>query len=927
MRLKAALIIVSIVIIITTASYFLNTYFTKKNLAQNMQRDLSLALDIADDLVSTRIKLLQADASLITERLVNAASPEEMTETMVRQPQEFPEILALAVMDKNGIVASYGKPLISAGEDTYVQKAFNGEWVLSTTQYDSETGDVVFFLFVPMKQDRVLVETLQGMIFTDLLSKHQLWQDGNLLMVDKDGTIIAHYHPELVRERYNYIEEAKKNPKLQDAGDYFQIMISNDQGTGTYYLGGLGRFSSQRRISSPDLGWHIAVAVYLNESPEATVQKGLLLSSLVFLIMGIIVSVIVSGFVVRPFYKIEEQNRSLVELNKNVRAASEAKSIFLANMSHEMRTPLNAIIGLSELVLGSGEFPNESFSNLEKISNAGMTLLSIVNNILDISKIEAGKFEIIPVEYDVPNLLNDTIAQTIIQTSEKPVQFVLDISEDLPMRLFGDDLRVKQMLNNLLSNAFKFTNEGTIVLKVICEREGEAVWLTAQVSDTGIGMRSEDMAHLFTDYAQIDTLSNRKIEGTGLGLPITKRIADLMEGSVAIESEYGKGSVFTVKIKQKFVTDAVIGAEMVDSLKKFRYSDQKRRENFRLVRNKIPYARVLVVDDVHTNLDVAMGMMKPYGMQIDCVTSGQQAIDAVREEKARYNAIFMDHMMPGMDGIEAVRIIREEIGTEYARTVPIIALTANAIVGNEEMFLSKGFQAFIPKPIEIERLDAVIQKWIKDGEPEEKPAGRQIRGGRQIFDRNIPGLDTGRGLERFGGDEESYLQVLRSYAAHTRPLLESARKVNQDNLADYAVTVHGIKGSSRGICAETAGGQAEALEKAAREGNYDFVAANNSSFIEGVEELIKALEETFRQMAADSPKLQKDKPDIQVLSKLLAACEAYDMDGVDAAMEEIENCEYKSDEGLAAWLRENVDLMNFAQIREKLSVMVESNGV
>jgi len=951
MRVKAAFIIVSIVFIITAASYFLNVSFTRQNLTKIMQRDLSLALDIADNLVSTKILLLQSDATVITERLLNAGSREDMAKIMESQTQEFPDVIALAVLDKDGIIASYGRPMISAEENSYVQKALGGEKILSTTHCDSETGDVVFFLFVPMKQDRVLVETLRGMIFSDFLSKHKLWQDGNIFMVDKDGTIIAHYHPELVRERYNYIEEAKKNPELETVGEYFQIIISSDEGTGTYNLGGLTRLSFHKLVSSPDLGWHIAVAVYLNESPEVTVQKGLLFSSLVFIILGIIVSVIFSGFVVRPFYKIEEQNRSLVELNENAQAASEAKSIFLANMSHEMRTPLNAIIGLSELALGSGKYTGDTFSDLEKISNAGMTLLSIVNNILDISKIEAGKFEIIPVEYDVPNLLNDTIAQSIMQIGEKPVQFVLDISEDLPMRLFGDDLRVKQMLNNLLSNAFKYTNEGTVELKVSCVREGEAVWLIARVSDTGIGIRSKDVDHLFTDYVQIDTLSHRKIEGTGLGLPITKRIAELMEGTVTVESEYAKGSIFTVRIKQKFVTDAVIGAEVVNSLKNFRYSDQKRRENSRLIRNRLPYARVLVVDDVLTNLDVVMGMMKPYGMQIDCVTSGQQAIEAIQEEKVKYNAIFMDHMMPGMDGIEAVRIIREEIGTEYAKTVPIIALTANAVVGNEEMFLSKGFQAFISKPIEIDRLDAVIRKWVEDKELEETPAERHIwvngqllpdircgeerrifsdrRSGadRRILYKSIPGIDTTRGLERFGGDEDSYLQVLRSYAVNTRPLLELSRKVSKDNLADYAVTVHGIKGSSWGICANTVGDKAEALEKAARERNYDFVTANNASFIESVEELIGALEDMLQQTASDHPKPQRDKPDREVLSRLLVACEAYDMDGVDAAMEEIEDCEYESDDGLVAWLRENVDHMNLGQIKERLSAMAELNGV
>jgi CheY-like chemotaxis protein/HPt (histidine-containing phosphotransfer) domain-containing protein len=448
---------------------------------------------------------------------------------------------------------------------------------------------------------------------------------------------------------------------------------------------------------------------------------------------------------------------------------------------------------------------------------------------------------------------------------------------------------------------------------------------------------------LFFEYTQMDKGANRKIEGTGLGLPITKRIVELMSGSITVESEYGKGSVFTVRLPQKFVTDVVIGPEVASSLKSLRFSDQKRRENSRLVRISMPYARVLVVDDVQTNLDVTKGMLKPYGMHVDYATSGQQALDAIRAEKVRYKAVFMDHMMPEMDGIEATRIIREEIDTEYARTIPIIALTANAIIGNEKMFLSKGFQAFLSKPIEIARLDAIVRQWVRDKDLEASLAGQRIhmegkmapnlrkgrnsrdvssrRSGidRRTFGKKVAGLDMSKGVKRFGGDEASYLQVLRSYAANTPPLLERAKGVHKDNLADYAIMIHGIKGSSRSICAEIAGAKAEALEKAAKEGNYDFVAANNAAFIEAVEKLVSDLEAMFRQTDSASPKRKRDRPDKGVLDRLLAACEAYDMDQVDTAMAELENYEYESDDGFTIWLRENVDRMNFTQIKERLS--------
>jgi len=642
-------------------------------------------------------------------------------------------------------------------------------------------------------------------------------------------------------------------------------------------------------------------------------------------------------YVIGSFDDITERTKLQADLKaalKEAQDANRAKSHFLANMSHEMRTPLNAIIGLSELTLEDEAMSEEVRENLIKISNSGATLLSTVNDILDISKIEAGKFELIPVDYDTPSLINDTVTQSIMRIGEKPIQFFLDISENLPARLHGDDLRVKQIMNNLLSNAFKYTREGHVELKVSCEREGDSdtVWMTVQVSDTGIGIKKEDIKRLFTDYAMMDVESNRKIEGTGLGLTITKNIAEMMDGFINVDSEYGKGSVFMAKLRQKYVTDVVIGPELANSLKNFRYIDQKRRRNSRMARVNLSYAKVLIVDDVPTNLDVAKGMLKPYKMQVDCVTSGQEAIDAIRAEKVKYNAILMDHMMPGMDGIKATHIIREEIGTEYAKTVPIIALTANAIVGNEEMFLKNGFQAFIAKPIEMSRLDAVIRQWVRDKELEkslpdyaaEQPEENPQEIPEWISSSQLEGVDTQKGFERFNHDTESFLNVLRSYAINTPVSLDTIKDVNKDNLASYAIEVHGIKGSSRGICAEAIGAKAEALEKAAKQGDLDFVIANNADLIEAAGKLINNIKELLNKITAESPKPKKDKPDKELLSKLLAACDQFNMDEADTVMKEIDCYEYDSDEGLAIWLRDNVEMMNYAEVKEKLSGLIGS---
>ncbi|GHU27319.1 hypothetical protein AGMMS50256_06930 [Betaproteobacteria bacterium] len=641
-----------------------------------------------------------------------------------------------------------------------------------------------------------------------------------------------------------------------------------------------------------------------------------------------------------------EMTHDLVRAREEAIASAEAKSNFLANMSHEMRTPLNAIIGLSQLTLDFGDLNGKEKENLEKVYNAGVTLLSLINDILDISKIESGKFELIPVEYDTPSLINDTVTLNIVRIGSKPITFHLNVDENMPNRLFGDELRIKQIFNNLLSNAFKYTKEGSVEWSVACEQDGDDMWLVSSISDSGIGIRPEDLEKLFSEYNQVDTKSNRKIEGTGLGLSICKSMVELMNGQISVESEYEKGSTFTVRIRQGKANSVPIGAEVARHLRNFHFTDHKRDRSARLVRAHIPYARVLVVDDVPTNLDVARGMMEPYRMQIDCASSGPAAIELIRAAELKYNAIFMDHMMPGMDGIEATRIIREEIGTEYAKTVPIIALTANAIIGNEDMFLQKGFQAFLSKPIDIMRMDFVINHWVRDKELEKKLSediqnGQQnwqdMRSGKERrsstdrrsgFDRrdymgsgklSVNGLDVGQGLMRFGGDEEIYLDVLKSYVLNTPPLLDQLRECSEETLPNYAIVVHGIKSSSRSIGAEPIGARAEALELAAKTGDLALIKAKNDDFIETLQTLLTNLSATLQEIAGEDRKPQKAEPDADVLAALLEACQSFDIDEVDKAMAELESHEYESRGELVEWLRAQVNVMGFKQITEKLS--------
>jgi signal transduction histidine kinase/CheY-like chemotaxis protein len=647
---------------------------------------------------------------------------------------------------------------------------------------------------------------------------------------------------------------------------------------------------------------------------------------------------------------------------KEAQESSMAKSNFLANMSHEMRTPMNAVIGFSELLLANENQINDEFSEgIKKIHTAGVTLLSIINDILDISKIESGKFEIQPEDYDLPSFINDTIALNISRIAEKPIKLILDINESLPSRLWGDCLRIKQICTNLLSNAFKYTAEGEVIWRIVCEREADSdvVWMTLSVQDTGIGIREEDVKKLFTDYNQLDSQSNRHIEGTGLGLALAKKMAQMLGGSISVESEYGKGSTFTARIRQKHLTDIPIGPDIAEGLRNFQYGIDKRRQSMNLKRIRLPYAKILIVDDLRVNLEIAQGMMKPYGMQIDCVTSGADAIEAVRQEKVRYTAIFMDHMMPGMDGVEATRIIREEIGTEYAKNIPIIVLTANAIAGNEEMFLAHGFQAFLSKPIDIMRLDSVIRQWVRDKKLEEAMADKHIlvngepvldmrtgvdrrvletrRSGKdrrresrseqfqesRITKWQISGLKLTDAMNKFGS-EETLLHVLHVFAEDTPKLLAQIRQVTRENLRDYMVIVHGIKGSCRGIFAESLANLADKLEQAAREERYDYVAAHNAEFIDNTEALLASLQKMLK---AETQKEKKEAPDYKILADLLEASKRFDIDGVDCAMAELDQYEYETDAELIRWLRETIKVMGFQDVAERLSQILSPKHI
>ncbi|MDR1857222.1 MAG: response regulator [Desulfovibrio sp.] len=572
---------------------------------------------------------------------------------------------------------------------------------------------------------------------------------------------------------------------------------------------------------------------------------------MLFLITIIIFNIYISRIRIR----IEHQNIRLRDLNIKAEAASRAKSRFLAQMSHEIRTPMNAIVGMGTLALREDDV-GKIHKFLESQLRASQLLLSLVNDALDLAKIESNKLSILVAPYDMKSLINDSLTLIIVRLGEKPIRLKTDIATNIPRLIRGDFRRIQQILVNLLSNAVKYTDRGTITLGVGCERiDDERIRLTFVVSDTGIGIRSDALPLLFGDFIRVDEESGREVEGTGLGLAITRSLSELMGGRIEVESEFGKGSVFTVTLEQEVVDWEPLGP--FDDMRADR--GQPEPAGF-----TAPDVRVLVVDDLPSNLLVAEGLLAPYGMHLTCCLSGVEALDLIRDQ--HFDLVLLDHMMPGMDGVEVVETIRAMPGERF-RSLPCIALTANAVAGMRDFFRSHGFDDFCAKPVDMEELDALLRKWIppeKRQKPLDAPGGAPA----PVPALSIEGVDVAGGLSRVGGDWGRYVDLLELFVQDAGPRVRSlAEGADHADIVTVAAQAHSLKTLLANIGAPDVAAMAADLERAGREEDEAFLRR-------GVEPLRQAVVKLVERVAA-------------AVAALRAHAAAVGPDAVEAAMGEL----------------------------------------
>ena len=584
----------------------------------------------------------------------------------------------------------------------------------------------------------------------------------------------------------------------------------------------------------------------------------------------------------------------MIYATRKAREADRAKSSFLARMSHEIRSPINAVLGLDEMILRESK-EEETREYAKQIQASGRTLLSVINDVLDFSRIESGKMELYPVEFDTPTIINDLYNMIVPRGKDKGLDMLIKVNPDLPNVLYGDEVRIRQIMLNILTNAVKYTDEGSVFTDVdFAKIDENHINLSVKVTDTGRGIKEEDMAALINPYTRIDEQQNIKIEGTGLGISICVQLLKLMGSELKVDSVYGKGSTFYFDLLLE-VRDWSPVSEFSGTLKQ-QAAERVSKEGYR-VTFVAPEARVLAVDDMPINLTVFTNLLKETKIQIDTAVSGKECLEKAAQTK--YDIIFLDHMMPDMDGMETMYRLRTDDNVDYKET-PIIVVTANAISGMRENYLREGFSDYISKPVDSAKLERMIIQYL----PKEKVTicedavanpKHEVTAEDFIYDivRESGELDCEEAARLLGGSE-LYAKVFREFSETASYRADRIEKLlSEGDIHNFTIEVHALKSAARMIGAASLSDHAKTLEECGKNGEIGIIFSGAGELLMEYRELggkmvdvIKNAEERFREMKGIGEKpAMNPKEVIEGLKIIKESTEVFDYDVAAAVMD------------------------------------------
>ena len=838
LTLVATFILMALLVTYTTRMMYTSSYSYIHELGNDKAAAITADLE---DYLDTAKSVLWVAADTVDHMVANGATNDEIVEYITRESTNTEAQFDETYTGIYGVIrGEYVDGVGWVPPDDYDPTARDwyktaieagGEPVIAAPYIDAQTGNVIISVVKCLSDSNdVLGLDLTLTEIQATVEQIQINGNGYGYILDNDGLVIAHKDPAEIGKYYS--EESDKT-------ELFNKVMSVGEGNFNITIDGVECTVFVDEVLDQ---WHLVIVIESFALLDDT--KNLLIVSILIslIVFGLISISYVIGHnyerkIIRRMDEMEamEQKKDyeakLLKLEKSAAdSANKAKSNFLADMSHEIRTPINAVLGMNEMILRESK-EEQTLEYASNIKSAGNTLLSIINDILDFSKIEDGKMSLVPVEFDVADWVGGLVNSINERARAKGLELKIDVDESVPSKLYGDDVRLTQIVVNLLTNAVKYTEKGSVTLRIRNSAISDGnVDLRFDVIDTGIGIKPQDMDKLFKSFERIEERRNRNIEGTGLGLSIVHKLLGMMDSKLEVNSRYGVGSSFSFAVTLKIVDAEPIGN--YEERRKLNIHNQSEEEHL-----YAPNARVLIVDDNDMNLKVAKNFMKLFGIKPDTCSSGKETLDVLKTN--HYDIIFLDHMMPVLDGIETLRLAKDK---ELITDTVVIALTANAVVGAKEQYLAAGFNDYLSKPIVVKDIEKTLKNYLPSELIEEAASEVEIEASSTSLTldkaRSI-GLNVDAAVEYSCGEDDLYLDLLSDYANSCEDKCKDLNSyLEKEDMKNYSILIHSLKSSSKMVGADMVSALAKDLEDASKKEDLDFIQINHDNFIESYKALV-----------------------------------------------------------------------------------------